>query len=145
MSTINVVSKSTDQTTTSGSYVDVTDLNFEVGADTDYQFMATLVLSCSSGLASPQVAVNGPSGPTQLTVTYSGFTALTTPVATNKTAYDDGLEPTLSAGTSRTQWTVRGTLRNGSTAGVVSLRVRSSNGSATVTVHQGSSLVYNTP
>lgn len=145
MSTINVLSKSADQTTNSTSYVDIDDLNFEVGADTDYQFQATLVVSITSALAGIQVAVNGPASPTQVTFTFTGFTALSVPTTTNSSAYDTGIEPTTSAGTSRVQYTIRGTVRNGSTAGVVALRVKSSSGLSTITIYQASSMVYNTP
>lgn len=145
MSTINVVTKTADQGTNSTSYVDIDDLNFEVGVGMDYQFQAALVVSCSSALAGIQVAVNGPPLPAQVTLTFTGFSALGTSTSTNANTYDSGVEPTLSAGTSRVHYTIRGTIRNGATAGVVSLRVKSSSGGATVTVHQGSSMVYNTP
>lgn len=146
MSTINAVTKTSDQTNSTTDFADVGDLSFEVGADTDYQAQWTLVLSSPSAIVAPQIAINGPASPTELTYTLTSFTALTTPTNTSSETYDSGLNPNASPGSStRFQATIRATIRNGATAGVVVARFRSSSAGTAVKVHAGSLLVYNTP
>lgn len=144
-STVNIQIKSADQSTTSGTYVDVSELSFEVGANTTYLAQWVLVISTASNLAGAQLAINGPASPTAVTVTITSFTAVGTPSATNSNAYDSGLDALTSpTGSSRSLATIRATILNGATAGTVSARLRTSDGSTSITVHAGSSLVYNT-
>lgn len=143
--TINVQLKSADQANSTTSYADVSDLTFEVGAGDTYVAQWVLVASSASGLVGIQLAVNGPASPTAVTATITCFTALGVPATLNVSAYDIGLDLVTSAGTNRVQCTVRMTLLNGSNAGVVAARLRSSSGGTAVTVHAGSSVVYHTP
>lgn len=143
--TINVASKTSSQSTSSNAYVDVDDLTFEVAPDTTYQAQWVLVVSTASALVGAQIAVNGPSSPTAVTATITSFSGIGAATSTNVNAYDEGLNPITSAGSTRIHATVRATIVNGPTAGVVSVRVRSSDNGTAVTVHQGSSLVYHTP
>lgn len=144
--TVNIQIKDDgDQTNSTTSYADVSGLTFEVGANSTYVAQWVLVASSASGVVGVQLAINGPASPTAMTATITCFAATTTPVTTNVTAYDTGLDLTTSAGTSRVQCSIRMTLVNGSNSGVVAARVRSSSGGTAVTIHNGSSVVYHTP
>lgn len=146
MSTVNVQLKADgDQANSTTSYADISDLTFEVGADSTYVAQWVLVCSSASGVVGFQLAVNGPASPTAVTVTITGFTGVSSPVTTTVNGYDTGLDLTTSPGATRVQCTIRMTLRNGANSGVVAARLRSSSGGTAVTVHDGSSVVYHTP
>lgn len=143
--TIQVQLKSSDQTNSTTSYADVSDLTFEVGASSTYVAQWILVASSAAGTTGIQLAVNGPASPAEVTATITCFSAAGTPSTLNVNAYDTGLDLTDSAGSTRVQCSIRMTLRNGANAGVVAARVKSEVGASAITIHAGSSVVYHTP
>lgn len=140
-----VALKTSDQSNSTTSYADVSDLGIEVGANATYIAQWVLVASSAASTTGIQLAVNGPASPTQLTVTVTCYTATDVAATDHYYSYDTGLDLTDSAGSSRVQCLIRATLRNGANAGVLIPRVKSEVGSSAVTIHAGSSAVYYTP
>lgn len=137
--------KTADQSNSTTSYADVSDLGLEVGANSTYIIQWVLVASSAASTTGIQLAVNGPASPTRFTATITCYTATNTPSTNHYEAYDTGLDLTDSAGSSRVHCLIRATLRNGANAGVIIPRVKSEVGSSAVTIHAGSSIVYYTP
>lgn len=144
-SSIYATFKSSNQDNSTTSYADVSDLSVEVGANDTYAIQWFLTASAAATTTGIQLAVNGPASPTLFVATILCYTAVGTPVVTNVTAYDTGLDLTSSAGTAPVNCTITVNLINGSTAGVVAARVRSEVDTSAVTIYAGSRVVYTVP
>lgn len=140
--TVNLQFKTSDQSTSSASYVDVDEIGVGVGANETYAMQWFLTVSSASALTGIQLAVNGPASPTVFVATITCFSALGTPVTTNTSTYDSGLDLTTSAGTTKVNCTITTTFVNGANSGTLVPRLRSSSGGTAVTVYQGSRAVY---
>lgn len=125
---------------TSSASADTTlpDLVLPVLANKDYAIDCSLITSAASTLASPQLTVNGPATPTQVTWSRQSCSALTTARIASVNSFGARDLSTLSGGSNRCIDPLIIMLRNGSTAGDVTLAVRSSLALNAVTVHQGS-------
>jgi hypothetical protein len=122
---------------------DVTDLSFPVAANTDYGFEFTVVVTNSSTVKGYQLALNGPSAPTELTakmeVPSSSGAMSSTGTSYGVDTYGTFVGPTSSGpGTGRVIATICGAFRNGTNAGTFTLQAQSVGTSSTVTVKRGS-------
>lgn len=133
--------KSADQAFSTTTLVDVTDLSAPLLAGEECEFAVDLVFSSAATTTGIRVAFNGPGTPAL-------FVAVTEPMVTSTswppqhhTAYNQG---TATAGVTaaNTNYLVRarGILRNGATAGNLTVRVASEVAGSAVTVRQGSVL-----
>lgn len=130
-----------DQSDTTGSFVNVTDLGFSVAANTVYVFDCAFSVSGAASTTGVQIAFNGPASPTNFQ--YSGLastsnTAITFP---NGNTYDStNLLPTGSSATPGATVTQRfaGTLENGANAGTFTARLQTEVGGSAATIIRGS-------
>ncbi len=134
------VSKSADQTDTSGSFVNVTDMSFPVLANTTYHFHMWLVVTGSS-FGPDQAQFTGPASPTRFT---ASWTDPITPAGRTLIAFSSSAA-LVSATATRYVILVSGLLVNGPNAGTVQLQVASGSPGWSITIHQGSLLRYGSP
>lgn len=130
----SVVVKTGDQTSTSTSYADVTDLSFSVLANKTYFIETYLYVTnslVSGSTYGTHISMNGPASPTFLgMISYS---------AGSVSGYDT--DNSLGIGSSILM-RVDAIFKNGANAGTLTLRVRAKNGTSTSTVKAGSTLKY---
>jgi hypothetical protein len=138
------LASTTSDQTFGTSVTSVTDLSFAVAANTDYSFEFTVVLSTSGTAEGYQFAFTGPGTPTEL----NSFFEM--PVTSANITYRNGVGSygTLAVADSgpgssaRYVATIRGTLRNGSTAGTFGLQARSESAASGLTIKRTSSVKY---
>lgn len=128
----------TNNTTTMAS---VTGLSFAVSASTDYSITCDLIYQSASTTVGPTFSLTGPASPTSVTGMFSAFggASLNTAAGYSFIAYDggNGLTAVPAANTSYPA-TFNASFRNGTTAGTLTLRLKSS-AATQVTLKAGSS------
>ena len=137
-----VLPKSADQTNSTTTAADVTDLTVVLAASEVIHFHAFLIASANSTNTGIQTAINGPASPTQVDATIIGWTSATALAATGVNGFDNFQGNTTSAGTTRRVFEISGRVINGPTAGTFALRFRSEVVLNAVTIHRGSWLQY---
>jgi len=125
-----LLTKAADQSTTSASFADDNTLKFSVSANTTYVFRG--VVSIDAGAGGFQIAINGPSTPTESRVNAGTSTTIT--------AYDSSFAT--NAGSGVFQFSFQGKLENGANAGTLAIRIRQNTASGTTTFEKGSWLEY---
>lgn len=137
--------KTSDQTTASTAYVDVTGLSFSVSANTDYAFTFYVVIQSSGTTNGYGVSLNGPAAPTALSYrteyqasAEANGTEYTASTYRHDTAYDamPAMISTQAANTDR-YVQITGRLRNGANAGTLTVRAVSET-ALNITVMRGS-------
>lgn len=134
-----VARKTADQSTTSASLVDITDLTFSIVASGIYTVEASLFVVSGSTSVAVGVALNGPASPTA--VNYAAYQAANTQALNSggATAYDTVLTPTATPSTSVPHMHfLSGLIRNGANAGTLALRMNTASAGTSVTVKAGS-------
>ena len=137
-----VLAKSADQSNSTTSGNDISDLTVALAANEVIHFHAYLVASANAATTGIQLAVNGPASPSQVDATVTGWTAPATLVTTGVNAYETYQANTASAGATRRVFEIIGRVINGGTAGTFALRFKSEVTLNAVTVHRGSWLQY---
>lgn len=112
-----------DVTTTSTSFVDVTGMSFAVGANEVWTF-EMYIIGAGVNNANCEVAINGPASPTAVDAGLAKINASST-VAKRVASYDAGFTSFTIEASSATIYKMNGIIRNGSNAGTVILRVKS--------------------
>ena len=141
--TMAVFKKTADQSSTSTTLADVTDLSFSAAANTDYAFEFFVVFQSAATTTGIELAVNGPSG--------SAFTYVARPQVTNTGngtdnfqeqtfVAADGTITTASIDTANTRRValISGAVSVGANSGTVTLRFGSKVSSSSVTIKKGS-------
>jgi hypothetical protein len=129
-----------DQTRSATSFADVAGLSFPVDAGADYYFEFGIVFRAAGTNRGIALAVSGPASPVSVALQTAIPTSLVSVVLGQARAYDSGA-PTASVDAANVDnfAEVVGTLRNGASAGELTLRFASSTaGGAAVTVRAGS-------
>lgn len=114
---------------------------FSVAASAIYAFEFNLLVSAAAATTGLVVAVNGPTiGTGYLRYFYHAPTSATATFHGGAAAYETVLVATGSSATATTPWmnSVTGYLANGTTAGTLTLRIRSEVSAANVTMQRGS-------
>jgi hypothetical protein len=134
------VAKSADQTFSTTSYGDVTDVGFAVGANKSYVLQCSLLVSVSG--VGGYISMNGPASPSSYTATFlkTSDQSAGEHFATSN-IYDDGntssafTVSTTSTGTNKFILTYQAILANGSNAGTWQLRAKAAS-SGTITLYK---------
>ena len=132
------VTKAADQSNSTTTAADITDLTIPIGPTQIINFHAYLVCSAAAVTTGIQLAVNGPASPTQVELTIVGWTDATTRAVDGVSALETYQANTSSAGTTRRVFEIRGRVINGTTRGTLAMRFRSEIATSAVTVHKGS-------
>lgn len=111
-----------DVTTISGTFVNVTGMSFAIGANETWSF-AMYLFAAAGNVANCEVAINGPAAPTAVKFTLQQTGA--TPLTRQSSAYDSGLSGITIDPSTTKAYILSGIVRNGATAGTVILRIRS--------------------
>lgn len=135
---MQTISKTADQSNSTTTAADVTDLSIPIGPSQIVRFHAYLV--CSAGVATTgiQLGINGPSSPTQVEATIIGWTDATTRATDGISAYETFQANLSSGGSTRRVFEITGRIINGTVRGILALRFKSEVGGSAVTVHRGS-------
>lgn len=136
VSSIDAFRKTSDQGTSSTSYADVTGFSASVAASEIVVFNYTIYYT-SGALFGIGLAMNGPASPANIVYgveIFSGVASINTNVYSG---YDTGLVLSLGA-TSPLVARVSGAFENGSNAGTLALRFKSSSALNTATILRGS-------
>ncbi len=136
---LNLVTKSGDQTFTSTSLADITDLTFSASANTDYYVKGILVTSQLDTAQGYGVAINGPAG-TYLYWALQTRTDISINIDPIATAADTDLFHG-SGSTAERILMIEGVVQVGGSGGTIALRHRSENTNV-VTVHQESVMLH---
>jgi hypothetical protein len=127
-----------DQSTTSGSFVDVPGLSFNLAPNTHYKWRFTGAYTAALATTGLQLSVNGPASPLFLRFVGWLFTGVTAVVAGAGAAYDVALASVASGGATALPFTMEGTISTNSAGGVFTLRFRSEIAGSAVTILKGS-------
>jgi hypothetical protein len=136
---INTVRKTADQSTSSTNYGDVTGLSFAAAANTDYAFEFNIVFSTAATTTGLGLTMNGPAGANA--VTYKSEIATTTAAEQTlfATAYSaSNLTTSIDTANANRIGRITGVIRNGATAGTVTVQFRSEVNGSSVTIRDGS-------
>jgi hypothetical protein len=134
---ITAARKTSDQTTTSTSFADVTGLTFAVSANTNYWVRFFIFFQTSATTEGAQFSVNGPTG----TYKIGGFVPVSAVAAGGGTighasgaaADTTGLAFNAGPGTTDTIAIIEGVVLVGASGGTLALRVRTETGGANST------------
>jgi hypothetical protein len=130
---------STDRSSTSTTYADVTDLSFAVDASTNYEIVCNLIYRSVATTTGIGFALNGPASPT---VVAGQFVSNSTATALNGRSFNayNGTGKTTGVTTANvdTYGMFRAYFRNGTNAGTLQLRYSSEVGGSSVTVKANS-------
>ncbi len=141
-----IVRKTSDQSTSSTSYVNMTELGWLVGANKSYAFLCHVTFQSSSTTNGFGLSANGPASPVGLEYQTSYQVMGNDGVASEKLmderhdiAYDvmAATTATITANVDLAA-TIVGTFVNGPSDGTFSLRVKSETGGASITIKRGS-------
>lgn len=135
---LRTLTKTADQSMSSTTQVDITDLLFRLGASQIVHFHAYLICSAAATTTGIQLGINGPASPSQVEATIIGWTDATTRATDGVSVYETFQANTSSPGTTRRVFEIVGRIINGTVRGTVALRVRSEVGASAVTIHRGS-------
>jgi len=139
---INAIKKTSDQTVVGVALTDITELSFSVDANADYHFYFVLVIVTNATGTGYLVTLNGPAiGSGEITYEIRLRTSNTAETAAQFgiNAYQGGTFSTVGPGTTRVVAIIRGSLKNGATAGTLTVQARAEIASpGSVTVKQGS-------
>ena len=133
-----IATKAADQSNSTTTGADVTDLIIPIGPTQIINFHAYLVCSAAAVTTGIQLAVNGPASPTQVEATIIGWTDATTRATDGVSAYETYQANASSPGTTRRVFEIFGRVINGTTRGTLAMRFRSEVGASAVTVYKGS-------
>lgn len=125
-----MLTKASDQSTSSASFADDNTLQFSVAANTTYEFFG--VVCVNAGAGGFQMAVNGPSTPTKVRANTGSSTVVTT--------YDSAFAS--NAGSGLFQFEFKGKLENGANSGTFAMRIRQNTASGSTTFEKGSWMEY---
>lgn len=127
-----------DQTNSTITLADVTGLGFTVAASTDYEFEFLIPFQTAALTTGMALAVNGPGSPSMLAVELRVPISTSTEVIRHTNAYNtEALGTAVDAINAPRLATIRGVLRNGSTAGTLTARFRSEVAASAVVVRAG--------
>ena len=127
-----------DQTNSTVTLADATGLSFAVAANTDYEFEFLVPFQTAALTTGFALALNGPSSPTLLAVEIRVPISGTTEVFRHTNLYNtEALGTSVDAINVPRLATIRGIVRNGSTAGTVIGRFRSEVAASAVVVKAG--------
>ncbi len=141
-----IVRKTSDQSTSSTSYVNATELGWLVGANKSYAFLCHVSFQSSLVTNGFALSVNGPAAPVGLEYQTSYQVQANDGVASEKLmderhdiAYDmmASTSATITANVDLAA-TIVGTFVNGPSDGTFSLRVKSETSGASITIKRGS-------
>jgi hypothetical protein len=128
-----------DRSTTSASYVDVPDMQFELLPNSHYNFEFKGAYTAAAATTGAQLAVSGPSlAGGFLAVGFEIYTSATAVLAAVAAAYDVGVLGTASGGAQALPFFVSGNISTGPAGGVLSLRGRTEVAGSAVTIKRGS-------
>lgn len=142
-----VKKKTADQTFSTTSFADVTDLSFPIGPGETLQFQFDVFWQSTATTNGIGLAINGPASPTALRYavevdkTVPAVPTAATSVKSFSTTYDSGIvTQDIDAANTQRHATVRGVIKAGTLGGTVSLRARSevTTGGANVQILSGS-------
>ena len=131
--------KSGDQTFTTQTPANVTDMSFAVAASQDYYFKFILGYTCGAGRG-VEVAITCPASPTFFVYTAHIFGQITTAGSTDAAATGIAttsggvLSHTPTAGATTSMTIIEGILSNGANAGTLQLQASEGNGTTDVSV-----------
>lgn len=135
------VYRTANQSTTSSTEANVTDLSFSVVASGVYEFEAVLSVSRAGTGTNFIVDFNGPAAPTS--IQYMGvITNAGTLGFGNATAFGDNIGLLQGVTLTTGVFSVKGVLVNGANAGTVALRFASSDNATSISILRGSLLRY---
>ena len=118
-----------DQNFTTTSFVDATNMEFPVAANTTYRFTFFCRVVSSTAAEAPLLAVDGPASPTMLSMDSRWAYSATAEVAGSITAYDTATTNTTGT-TTESNYILSGYFTNGANAGTFKLRGRTELGGA---------------
>lgn len=130
--------KTSDQATSSASFVDVTDLQFTLAPNTHYYWRfsgAYIAALTTTGVA---LSVNGPASPSFLRYVGKIFTGSTAIAAAAAANYDVLTPAGNSGGATPLPFDIEGTISTNSAGGIFTLRCASEVGGSAVTILRGS-------
>ena len=133
-----------DWTSSSSSYTDVTGISFSAGANENWTAEALLYVTGGSSGQGCRFKVTGPSAPTAVLITIFGCTASGANFDTEFQTGFSAASPakTFCAGSGVTGFVrIRITVINGANAGTVRLQANNSSGSGNVTIRTNSDIV----
>lgn len=131
--------KTSDFSTTSTTFVDVTQFTFAVAANTLYRFKFDVIFSTANATRGVSFAVNGPASPNFCVASYKIYDATSSPIDAFDRAYDTGAT-SLSQDTANVPVpaTIEGLLSTGATSGTFALRFHAENAGFAAKVLTGS-------
>jgi hypothetical protein len=132
------VRKSADESTTSTTFGDCADLDFDLLPTTSYRFRFTGAYATAAPSTGLQLSVKGPASPNFLAYSGQIFTGPTAIAAGVGASYDVALAAPSSGGATALPFTLEGTITTGSQGGTITLRVRTSAAGSAVTIKRGS-------
>lgn len=135
---LQTLTKTADQSMSSTTQVDITDLLVRIGPNQILHFHAYLICSAAAVTTGIQLGINGPASPTQVEATIIGWTDATTRATDGVSAYETFQANLSSAGATRRVFEIVGRIINGTTRGTFALRVRSEIGASAVSVLKSS-------
>lgn len=136
--TAMVIYKTADQSESGATLVDVTDMVFDVDANTQYEFEFVIPCKTASATTAPNFAVSCPASPTFITYTLIAYLGATASPLAAGTASDMAIG-TASLPSANTVYLdiLRGVLVTGANAGQIKLRLKSETAGTAVTVMAG--------
>lgn len=132
------VTKTADQSNSTTTGADITDLLIPLGPAQIVHFRASLICSAAAVTTGIQLGLNGPAGVVQVEATIIGWTDATTRATEGVSAYETYQANLSSPGATRRVFEIIGRVINGTTRGTLALRFKSEVGSSAVTIHKGS-------
>lgn len=135
---VSGVRKSADEAITSGTFVNVADLAFELSPASSYKFKFTGGYTTAAGTTGLQLAVNGPASPAFVRYVGQIHTTATAVLGGAGAAYDAAIAATASGGATALPFAIEGSITTGAAGGPFSLRARSEVGGSAVTILRGS-------
>lgn len=127
-----------DQSDTTGSFVDVTDLGFSVAANTVYAFDCKFLVTSAALTTGVQIAFNGPATPTSFQYAGWVFGATNAIHSPSGNTYDSTTGQPTTTQVAQSLAHFSGTLENGANAGTFIPRLRTEVGASAVTIVRGS-------
>lgn len=137
-----------DRSTSSTSFVDITDLTYAVAANTSYSFRCTLTFQSNLATNGFAFSVNGPASPTMIDYVTSYQTTANGTAGTDVITQRHDVAYNVMSNTTSTvtvnvnlSATIEGTLDNGANSGTLAMRYLSELGAQAITVKKGSSCI----
>lgn len=136
---IPIVKLSADQAISVTTLTDIAGLSMPIAANADLMIEAFLIWQSAATTTGIRVALNGPTGALEVTALVEIQTALAALTPQLHTAYQAGAATaSIDAANVRRVARLSGVVRNGATAGVVSVQAASEVAGSAVTVRRGS-------